>query len=167
MMIPIVICKVKIIVTLSLIAVMLLCFQLHASPFTLKSLKTDQAEIEKSDNGLATVAMIYQPDCSWCKKQGKILAQLFEACQSSLNIAIVGTKGSSRQLKKELKHYHADIPAFKADRRFLRLIGGYQASPTTVIFNKSGNIIAKKRGYIPKEKLGMALDILSQGKCKI
>jgi len=152
----------------------LLCFsaiaalpQAQALPFTLKSLKPSQEMSKLDAKGLATVTMIYQPDCSWCKKQGKALAKAFKQCQGSMNIALVGTKGNARQLKKELKHYHKDIPAFIADRKFLRTIGGYQASPTTLIFDAKGALIAKKRGFIPKEKLASALAILSQGACQI
>ncbi|MGL1955945.1 MAG: hypothetical protein OCD00_01335 [Colwellia sp.] len=141
--------------------------QEQVAPFSLKSLKFDQASEQVKTNGLATVTMIYQPDCSWCKKQGKALAKAFEHCQRSINITLVGTKGSARQLKKELKHYHKDIPAFIADRNFLHLIGGYQASPTILIFNKQGQLITKKRGFIPHDKLSKALNILSQGDCNI
>jgi len=148
-------------------ALLLQAPQAEALPFSLKSLKPELKSTQVSETALATVAMIYQPDCSWCKKQGQTLAKAFESCQGSLNLALVGTKGSSRQLKQELKHYHKDMPAFKADRRFLRLIGGYQASPTTLIFDASGELIAKKRGFIAKDKLAKALAILSQGDCKI
>ena len=111
--------------------------------------------------------MIYQPDCSWCKKQGKILERAFKQCQNSMNIVLVGTKGNTRQLRKELKHYHNDIPAFIADRKFLRDIGGYQASPTTLIYNEKGELIVKKRGFIPEEKLASALAVISRDSCHI
>lgn len=155
------------IVTLGYFATALLCSQIHALPFSLKPLKAEQVKRDNNELALATVAMIYQPDCTWCKKQGKILAKAFETCQSSVNLALVGTKGNAQQLKKELKYYHKDLPAFQASRRFLRQIGGYQASPTTLIFDASGELIAKKRGFISNEKLAKALVILSQGKCKI
>ncbi len=151
----------------SLITVTLLLCQAQALPFSLKSLKAGYAQVNDKGSNLVTIAMIYQPDCSWCKKQGKILARVFEQCKASLNLALVGVNGNARQLKKELKHYHKGIPAFIAERRFLRLIGGYQASPTTLIFDANGELIAKKRGFVVKDKLANALDILSHGKCQI
>ncbi len=141
--------------------------QVQAQPFNLKPLESSRVTYDKKINGLVTVAMIFQPDCSWCKKQGKLLELAFKQCQSSMNIALVGTKGSSRQLRKELKHYHNDIPAFIADRKFLRSIGGYQASPTTLIYNEQGKLIVKKRGFISAEKLAGALAIISQDACHI
>ncbi len=74
-----------------------------ATPFTLKLLKSNQKVVNVEDNGLTTVTMIFQPDCSWCKKQGKALEKAFQQCQSSINISLIGTKGSARQLRKELK----------------------------------------------------------------
>ncbi len=138
-----------------------------ATPFVLKSLKPSQNTMVFETNGLTTVTMIFQPDCSWCKKQGKALAKAFQQCQSSINVSLVGTKGNSRQLKKELKYYHQDLPAFIADRKFLRKIGGYQASPTLLIFDSNDELIAKKRGFIPHDKLATALNILSKGACQI
>ncbi len=138
-----------------------------ATPFVLKPLKSTQETSDVETSGLTTVTMIFQPDCSWCKKQGKALAKVFQQCQSSLNIALVGTKGNARQLRKELKHYHQEIPAFIADRKFLRSIGGYQASPTTLIFDSEGELIVNKRGFISEDKLANALNILTQGACKI
>ncbi|NMP31132.1 thioredoxin family protein [Thalassotalea sp. M1531] len=137
------------------------------TPFDLKPIKGTQLVAHQKNKGMATVTMIYQPDCSWCKKQGQTLAKAFEQCSNSINVALVGTKGSKRVLKKELKHYHQDIPAFIADRKFLRAIGGYQASPTTLIYDANGQLIANKRGFIAKEKLADAIVILSQGNCVI
>ncbi|HBY87829.1 MAG TPA: hypothetical protein DEO86_18405 [Colwellia sp.] len=141
--------------------------EVQAIPFTLKSLNAEQAISGVENDSLATVVMIYQPDCSWCKKQGKTLSMAYKQCRQSVNIALVGTKGNARQLKKELKHYHENIPAFIADRKFLREIGGYQASPTTLIFSAQGELIMKKRGFITQEKLADALSIVSNRSCQI
>ena len=83
------------------------------------------------------------------------------------NIALVGVKGNTRELKREVHRYHHDIPAFAADRKFLSAIGGFQASPTTLIYDTNGQLITKKRGFIPFKNLSKALNIISQGKCKI
>lgn len=139
----------------------------NISPFTLKPIQLPAELSQVKTNNLATIAMIFQPNCSWCKKQGKILKKVLQQCQSSTNIALVGTRGNSRQLRKELKHYHQAMPAFIADRQFLRRIGGYQASPTLVIFDKKGELIAKKRGFIPEPQLASALTILTEGACQL
>jgi thioredoxin-related protein len=150
-----------------LIGTMLFVGYVEALPFSLKPLKTGYVAQYKQVSTLATLVMIYQPDCAWCKKQGKLLAKVFEQCKATLNPVLIGTKGNARKLKKELKHYHKGISAFMADRQFLWSIGGYQASPTLLIFDTSGDLIAKKRGYIAKDKLASALKLLTNGKCKI
>jgi len=152
-------------VVLIFISTLTLCAPVDAKPFALKSLKTEK--VIEPMNDVATITMIFQPDCSWCKKQGKTLAEAFEQCQSSVNISLVGAKGSNRQLRKALKHYHKSIPAYKADSKFLREIGGYQASPTTLIYDANGQLITKKRGFISHEKLAQALNIISHGNCVI
>lgn len=138
-----------------------------ATPFTLKSLKPTGSNTQIQKNGLATVTMIFQPKCSWCKKQGIAMAKILEKCNHSLNIALIGAKGNRRQLKQALKHYHKAIPAFIADSRFLRKIGGYQASPTTLIYSVNGELIFKKRGFIEEKKLRKVLQMLTQDACKI
>ncbi len=163
------------IIVLIIFSAMFFVMQAAAKPLNVASLKplrvihdvSNQETFKAEEGRLVSVTMIFQPDCSWCKKQGKTLAKAFEQCHSSININLVGAKGKTRQLKKELKHYHQGIPAYKADRQFLRSIGGYQASPTTLIYDHNGKLIAKKRGFIPKEKLANAFSVLTQGQCQI
>lgn len=163
------------IITLITFSVMFSSAQAAVMPLAVESLKPlrtndkaiNEATSQKNVTQLAAVVMIYQPDCSWCKKQGEVLAKAFEQCHSSIAIALIGTKGKARQLRKELKHYHHDIPAYQANRQFLRSIGGYQASPTTLIYNNQGVLIAKKRGFISKEKLTKAFSMLTNGQCQL
>jgi len=157
----------NIVLALTIVSAMAIFKYAQATPFNLKPLHHSQTEKTTNSNNLATVAMIFQPDCSWCKKQGKALTEAFKQCKSSVNITLVGAKGNVRELKKELKHYHPGIPSFAADRKFLRAIGGYQASPTTLIYDDKGQLITKKRGFIPYDNLSKALNIISQGNCNI
>lgn len=163
----------KSIITLTFVSVMSLFIRVQAVPFDLKSLNhveltsTKQTSITNDAESLPTVTMLFQPNCSWCKKQGQSLAKAFKQCANSINIAFVGVKGNVRELKREINHYHHGIPAFVADRQFLHAIGGFQASPTTIIYDGKGQIITKKRGFIPFDNLSKALNIISQGKCKI
>lgn len=139
----------------------------NASQFTLKSLKTGERQIVIPDNELVTIAMVYQPDCSWCKKQELLLRKIQHECNSKVNLALIGNKGNARELKRELKHFDKSLPAYSADNKFLRNIGGIAASPTTLFFDKNGNVIAKKRGYIPSEQLFNAVNIITEKSCSI
>mgnify|MGYP001947324227 FL=1 len=139
----------------------------NAAPFSLKPLTPFDISTQVQPSNLATITMIFQPNCSWCKKQGITMAKVFEQCHNSINVALIGANGNRRQLKQTLKHYHHAIPAFIANSKFLRSIGGYQASPTTLIYDTKGELIVKKRGYIGEEQLRSALQILSEGACQI
>ncbi len=158
---------IKGLIVLIFISAMSATFTVKSTPFTLKPLHTKEQTYHLKNNNLATISMIFQPNCSWCKKQGKTLATAIKHCQGLLNISLIGTNGNRRQLTHELKHYSSDIPAFIADRQFLRKIGGYQASPTTLIFNRKDKLLVKKRGFIPAEQLANVLDMLTQGKCQL
>ena len=152
-------------VVLMFISTTVFCVPIQATPFTLNALKS--TKLVEHVNGKPTISMIFQPDCSWCKKQGKTLAKAYEQCQSSINISLIGTKGNNRQLRTALKHYHKFIPSYKADSRFLRTIGGYQASPTTLIYDIYGRLVTKKRGFLSHEKLAKVIKIISNGNCLI
>ena len=163
----------KLTITLIFTSVMVINAELQATPFDLKPLykthleKGENNSLAEDSKGLPTITMLFQPKCSWCKKQGKTLAEAFKQCKSSINIRLVGVKGNIRELRKEFKHYHQSIPAYVADHKFLRAIGGYEASPTTLIYNEENQLITKKRGFIPHNNLSEALTILSKGRCNI
>lgn len=140
---------------------------INASPISLKNLKTGERNAVLPSNDLATIAMVYQPNCSWCKKQEQLLRKIKHECDSNVNLALIGNKGNMRDLKRELKHFNKSLPAYKADNKFLRQVGGIAASPTTLFFDKSGNVLAKKRGYIPPEQLFHAVNIITNKACSI
>jgi len=140
----------------------------YAKPIALPPLNKVQVEQHTAmKKKVATVSMIFQPNCSWCKKQGQLLAKAFEQCHSIIDITFIGTRGDKRALKHELKHYHHAIPAFMADRQFMREIGGFQASPTTLFYDSNGKLVAKKRGFIKQAPLFAALAFISKEQCQI
>lgn len=160
-------------IVLTIVSAMVVFSHAQAIPFNLKPLNfaeiddTKRTYITNNTTALPTVTMLFQPDCSWCKKQGQALAKAFEQCQNSINITLVGVNGNTRELKREVNHYPHDIPAYVADRKFLRAIGGFQASPTILIYDTHEQLITKKRGFIPFNNLSKALSIISKGQCRI
>lgn len=152
-------------VNLPLVFVFLFSFSSFATPYSLKSLNESAANVVSQP--VATIAMIFQPDCVWCRRQGEMLAKAVKECHLTLNVTMVGAKGSKQTLKKALKHYHPSIPAFMASRSFLRQIGGYQASPTTLLFDAGGKLLTRKQGFIPHDKMSQVMSILSNGACKL
>ncbi len=131
-----------------------------------KNLATGKHEQLVANTNVASVVMIFQPDCAWCKKQGKLLASVKSQCQQRVNLSLLGYKGSTAALKRELKHFDKSLPAYKARQSFLRQIGGVKASPTTLFYDKQGQLLAKKRGYITPEVLQAALSQLTEQQCQ-
>ncbi|MGB1197923.1 MAG: TlpA family protein disulfide reductase [Thalassotalea sp.] len=137
-------------------------------PFTaLKKISSIKAKPTEYRSELATIALVYQPDCSWCKKQGQWLAKVQQQCANQVNLALIGNKGSKRQLKRELQHFDRRLPAYLANKAFLRSIGGVAASPTTLFFDKEGKLLAKKRGFIEPKQFINAVATISQQGCNI
>jgi len=153
--------------TLMFISVVVASLPVKGKSFSLKALNSAPVSQEGLAADKVTVAMIFQPDCKWCKKQGKTLTRVSNQCDKSVEVALIGTKGNRRQLKHALKHYDDNLLAYLADREFLIEIGGYEASPTTLFYDGKGNLVAKQRGFIPQEKLASAVSILSKGSCQI
>lgn len=113
------------------------------------------------------ITMIYQPKCPWCKRQSKTLAKIVEDCSDHITVNIVGYKGDKKTLKRELKHYAPILPAYLANKRFLRDVGGVKASPTTLFYNAKGQLITKQRGFIETKKLINAASIISNNQCDL
>ena len=134
--------------------------QLH-----LKSLVTNDTKLDHGNENLVTIAMIYQPGCKWCKKQGKALAKIQHQCAQYANIALIGADGKTQTLRRELRHFDKNLPAFEANKKFLLKIQGVEAYPTTVVFDKKGKLIAKKRGYIAPKKLAQVMALITEQRC--
>lgn len=122
--------------------------------YSLKNLHSGKRSPLIKHNGRITVSMVFQPDCSWCKKQGKTFTTLMEKCSKIINLSLIGNKGERHQLKRELRHFDRNITAYQADHGFLREIGGIAASPTTLFFNSNGDLIGKKKRIYRAEKIG-------------
>jgi|GEM_PF-1104075 len=139
---------------------------LIVNQYKLKPLSAASMVATASDDKV-TIAMIYQPDCKWCKKQGQWLAKAHKQCHKDIDIVLIGNNGKKQQLKRELKHFHQEIPAYQANRKLLTAVGGIEASPTTLVFDNQGTLIAKRRGFITNNKLADVANIITQGKCDI
>ena len=142
-------------------------FAIEHSLSQLKSLQPGNIAAIENYAEVSTIAMLYQPGCKWCKKQGKLLANIQKSCGAHANIALVGADGNTQKLKRELRHFDKNLPAFEANKKFLRKIKGIEAFPTTVVFDKKGKLIAKKRGYIEPQKLAQVLGVLTNQRCNI
>jgi thioredoxin-related protein len=142
-------------------------FAIEQSQLKLKSLVSGDKVVLNRNEGLSTIAMIYQPGCKWCKKQGELLANIQRQCASHANIALIGADANTQKLRRELHYFDPNLAAFEANKKFLRKIKGVAAFPTTVIFDSSGKLIAKKRGYIEPKKLAQVMGAITKQHCDV
>lgn len=111
------------------------------------------------------VAMLFQPDCDWCERQLADIDTLRQRCPEQLTAALIGVRANARQLKRELRHLNTSLPALRADNVFLRQLGAGEATPVTLFFDAQGKLLAKRRGYIPFDKLQRAVSLQTGGRC--
>ena len=139
---------------------------LSVAQIQLKDLRTSQSAVSYHSKK-PTVLMFFQPDCSWCKKQGKIIQSLQSECGNSVHFTLVGDKGSKQQLKRELRHFSADIPSQQSNKMFVRKSGGVKGFPTTLVLNTQGQVLAKRRGFTDEALLRRLANELSEGECAL
>nr|WP_280954585.1 thioredoxin fold domain-containing protein [Shewanella sp. WXL01] len=139
---------------------------LSVTQIELKDLRGSSSAVSY-DNSKPTVLMFFQPDCRWCKKQGKVMAKLLEQCGNKIHFNLVGDKGSRTKLKRELRHFADALPAQQNSKLFARKSGGVIGYPTTLVLDTNGEVLAKKRGAIEEAKLIKLASQLSDGECEL
>ncbi|WP_394203706.1 TlpA family protein disulfide reductase [Shewanella waksmanii] len=130
----------------------------------LKDLRSSHSSVSYHSDK-STILMFFQPDCPWCKKQAKVMAELQHQCEKHIGFTLVGDKGSRTQLKRELRHFDDQMTAKQSSKKFARSSGGIIGYPTTLVIDNQGNIVAKKRGMVGKELLYQLASELSGGTC--
>ena len=150
---------------LALASVSLFIGSAFGQALSLKSLRANEFGIINAI-GKPSIVMLFQPGCSWCKKQEKELSAIHANCPSLFRFRLVGTQGKTDQLKCELHHYQQNIPAYKSTTKFLRQIGGFVASPTTLFFDESGELLGKRRGFLDSSKMSQVINSLTDHKCE-
>lgn len=108
--------------------------------------------------------MFYQPDCRWCGLQMQAMQAAQPACEQVV-MQLVGIRGSERQLRAELRRHRSDLPAFFGTETFVRQVGGVEATPMTLLLNKSGEEAGRHRGYLNEEQLLAAANWLTDNAC--
>lgn len=116
--------------------------------FSLRSLKqsggTQRLDVYK---GKPVLMIFFEPNCSWCFKQVKVVNRLQQQCESSFQPLAVGVHGNRQQLKQESRRLKAAFPTLQASAEMLRRIGKVKATPLLVLSDKDGNYDAHFRGY--------------------
>ncbi|WDE05585.1 hypothetical protein SG34_001160 [Thalassomonas viridans] len=133
--------------------------------YPLKSLTDRESKSLADYRGATRIAVVFQPECPWCDKQIADLARLEHLCGGAFSTVLIGTRGNKRTLKRELRRFAAPLPALQADKGFMRLLSGFEATPVTLFFGPAGKLLASRRGYIPPDKLKRAIALQTGGLC--
>ncbi len=114
--------------------------------------------------GQSVLLLFFEPDCSWCLKQSKVL-NLLASCDKQFSIAAIGVNGSRWALKKMGWQLKAKYPLYQATKAFLRLIPPVKATPTLFWIDSKGNITGQQIGFIPFSNLVKQLSAVTPLKC--
>lgn len=135
---------------------------MHA--YALKPLDVKEDSFE-SLRGRVDVLMFFEPECSWCFKQTRLLNQLQREC-SGFRAAAIGINGSKRDLKRELLKQRPDFPAFQINKALQADIGKIQGTPLMLFLDGDGQFVSYSRGYQRKPAMTALLDQFSPDYCR-
>ncbi len=120
--------------------------------FELRSLEQPGRQSLSQYQGAPVLMMFFEPGCSWCYRQFKVLDKLHNECPG-INSLAVGVNGSRRDLLAEYQRIKPAFPAYQASGRLLTAIGGVPATPFTLITDSQGQPLGWLRGYMPEDEL--------------
>lgn len=124
--------------------------------FELRSLVEPGRHSLSQYQGAPVLMMFFEPNCSWCYRQVKVLNSLHNACGGVKPVA-VGVNGSRRELLAEYQRIKPTFPTYQASGKLLAAIGGVPATPFTLIADDLGQPLAWLRGYMSEEELRQLL----------
>ncbi|WP_051252580.1 TlpA family protein disulfide reductase [Ferrimonas kyonanensis] len=103
--------------------------------------------------GQPVVMMFFEPDCSWCIKQARILDKLQQQQHNSFIPVMLGVHGNRLALKRALFDLGVSLPAYQASRALEREMGGIPATPILLVADKQGHYLRYFRGLTTPEQL--------------
>lgn len=95
-----------------------------------------------------SIMMLFEPDCSWCFKQAKVLNQLHATCPNQVNIIALGVNGDKQALKQQSWKMKLHFPAYMTSHDLLDVLGEIPATPMSLLSSSEGNYIGHLRGYV-------------------
>lgn len=106
-----------------------------------------------------TVLMIFfQPDCTFCVKQSKVINEIQAECSDFQAIG-VGVNGSRSDLQLELREMRADYPGYEISPSLQAEVGKVVGTPLMLIGNKQGQFTQHLQGY---QKIDALIPILGE-----
>ncbi len=133
--------------------------------YTLQSLDEVATEHDLDQyTGKPTILIFFEPECSWCLRQTRVLNELVASCENFQAIAI-GVNGTRRALQNTLRRLRAEFPAYQISRTLQEDIGEVEATPLMLLADDTGAFVTHMRGYQRTEVLVPALENFVPGYC--
>ena len=121
--------------------------------FEHKNLRSGEVTDLSQLSGKPVAMMFFEPDCSWCVKQARILDSLKQQCQGSFTPVMLGVHGNRMALKRVLFDLGVKLPAYKASKSLVRKMGGIPATPIMLVTDELGRYRRYFRGMTGPDKL--------------
>lgn len=121
--------------------------------FEHKNLRSGQVTDLTQLAGKPVAMMFFEPECSWCIKQARILEKLQSQCENSFTPVMLGVHGNRVALKRALFDLGVKLPAYKASKPLVQAMGGIPATPILLVTDKEGRYRQYYRGMTTKDKL--------------
>ncbi|MCY4045142.1 MAG: hypothetical protein OXE99_08680 [Cellvibrionales bacterium] len=92
--------------------------------------------------------LFFEPNCTWCLKQSKVL-NLLGSCEKAFSVAGIGVNGNLLALKKMGWQLKANYPLYLATPAFLKRVPAIEATPTLLWVDAKGVVQGQHRGFLP------------------
>lgn len=115
--------------------------------------------------GTPTVMMFFEPACSWCLKQTRVLNELRRQCDG-LNVVAIGVNGDRRSLLDTASRMRAQFPVFQISARMQSDIGRIEGTPLLMFADSTGNYGRHFRGYQQLDRLTSAIETTLGKSCQ-
>jgi|TARA_B000000475_G_C15999909_1_gene448505 thioredoxin-related protein len=114
-------------------------------------LDSPKRETLKDFYGSAMAIAVFSTDCSWCKKQHRVLKSLQNECPQ-LTSVMMGIGDDKRKLTQDLRRSKNEFPAFQINSKLLNALDNSNV-PRLLVFDRQGIAQLNLSGFIPKDEL--------------
>jgi thioredoxin-related protein len=105
----------------------------------------------KALHNSAMTMNFFAPECSWCKKQHRVLKEISADCHS-INPVMVGINGNERDYKRALRRMSNNFPAIIAPKPLQAALENNHV-PRIIVVDANWQVIANLVGYVDKATL--------------
>ena len=109
-------------------------------------LDSPKRETLKDFYGSAMAIAVFSTDCSWCKKQHRVLKSLQNECPQ-LTSVMMGIGDDKRKLTQDLRRSKNEFPAFQINSKLLNALDNSNV-PRLLVFDRLGDSAAKSIRFI-------------------